>query len=118
MEILRLERNDQDFYDYMGPVFGSRIIEREAGDRFYDDPDKVWYVLPNRGAASVKHGLLRNFWAADDETADMLVEALRADNPHLSGVAPRQYEKAFADAGFQVSEHHKNFIEVYMSEKD
>ncbi len=118
MEILRLERGDQRFYDYLGPVFGSRVVEKDTGDRFYDDADKIWYVVPGRGAASVRQGLLRNFWAADRETADRLVEALWADNPRLGGVAPRRYEQAFVNCGFTVQGYRKNFIEVYMSEKD
>ena len=118
MEILRLERGDQRFYDYLGPVFGSRVIEKDTGDRFYDDMGKVWYVVPGRGAASVRQGLLRNFWAADRETADSLVEAIQADNPRLGGVAPRRYAQAFVKCGFTVQGYRKNFIEVYLSEKD
>ena len=118
MEILKLNHDNVSFYDYLGPVFGSRIIERDTGDRFYDDTDKDWYVIPGRGVASVKHGLLRNFWAADREAADQLIKVLCEDMPRLTGVAPRQHEQAFADAGFTVNEHHKNFIEVSMSEKD
>lgn len=118
MEILRLERTSRDFYIYMGPIFGSRIIEKETGDRFYDDAEKMWYVAPGRGAASMRSGILRNFWAADDETAQELVEAMVLDNRRLSGVAARRYENAFKTHGFTVQSYRKNFIEVYMSEKD
>lgn len=118
MEILRLERTNKDFYIYMGPIFGSRIIEKETGDRFYDDAEKLWYIAPARGAASVKVGVLRNFWAADEETAQELVRAMVLDNRRLSGVAARRYEGAFKASGFTVQSYRKNFIEVYMSEKD
>lgn len=118
MEILRLERGDERFYDYLGPVFGSRIVEKDTGDRFYDDIGKVWYVLPGRGAASVRQGVLRNFWAVDQETADSLAAAIRADNLRLGGVAPRRYAQSFVKCGFTVQGYRKNFIEVYLSEKD
>lgn len=53
MEIRKLIRSDEDFYAVLGPVFGSRLIEKQTKDRFYDDADKVWYVVQGKGAASV-----------------------------------------------------------------
>lgn len=118
MEILRLERENRDFYAYMGPIFGSRIIEKETGDRFYDDPEKLWYIAPGRGAASVRAGVLRNFWASDEKTAFSIAQEMLRDNRRLSGVASRRYESVFKALGFTVQSYRKNFIEVYLSEKD
>ena len=49
MEIRKLTRTDEDFYAVLGPVFGSRLIEKQTRDRFYDDAGKVWYVITGKG---------------------------------------------------------------------
>lgn len=41
---MRIDRNNPDFYKVMGPVFGSRLIQRQTNDRFYDDPGKEWFI--------------------------------------------------------------------------
>ena len=51
MPVLRMNRSSAGFYEIMGPVFGSRAIERDTHDRFYDDADKEWYCIPGEGAA-------------------------------------------------------------------
>lgn len=101
----------------MGPIFGSRVIEQETHDRFYDDFGKQWYLVPGSGAASVLGGKIRNFWAANPETADELICALKQDYARLSGVLPRQYETAFRQRDFKTSSYRRNFIEVYYNEE-
>lgn len=118
MKVLKLNRENEDFYVYMGPVFGSRLVDMDTRDRFYDDADKQWYVVPGKGAASVREGSIRNFWAVSDEIADAMIAAILEDNPRrLEGVAPMQYEECFKNAGFHVEGYRKNFIRVYRYEK-
>lgn len=112
MTILRLTRNDADFYTHLGPVFGSRTLEKETRDRFYDDPEKVWYLLPGEGVASMLDGVIRNFWAADDTAAEALIQALLQDVERPRGILPRIYEKSFRRKGFHTEGYRKNFIEV------
>ena len=118
MEIRRLTRSDEDFYTVMGPIFGSRLIEKQTKDRFYDDPAKVWFVIPGKGAASLLDCIIKNFWAVNDETADTLVSARVQEQKWLDGVLPRTYEDVFKRHGFETSDHRVNFIEVYRHEKD
>ena len=40
MCVVRTNRSDPNFYLLVGPYFGSRKIERQTRDRFYDDPGK------------------------------------------------------------------------------
>ena len=42
---MKMSRKDPDFYSIMGPVFGSREIQRKTGDRFFDDDNKEWHVF-------------------------------------------------------------------------
>lgn len=111
MKIRRTTQTDSDFYLLMGPVFGSREIERATHDRFFDDPGKVWYVA-SEGTASVLNGVIRNFYAADEETALALLDVLTSEYANLRGTVPRTWRTAFLAAGFSVEDHSRNFIEV------
>ena len=112
MPVLRMNRSSEGFYEIMGPVFGSRAIERDTHDRFYDDADKEWYCIPGEGAASVKHGSIRNFWASSPAVAAELLAAMQADCVRLSGIVPCAHREAFSQAGFSVRAHRVNFLEV------
>lgn len=112
MKVLRLTRTDESFYSLLGPVFGSRIVEQSTHDRFYDDPNKIWYLVPDRGAASVLDTTIRNFWAVDEKTAVLIIDALLAEYDRLKGILPNRYESVFHDKGFRTQGYRKNFIEV------
>lgn len=32
------------FYNDLGPIFGSREIEKELGGKVYDDPGRIWFI--------------------------------------------------------------------------
>ncbi len=112
MQVLKMNRKSESFYEVLGPVFGSRVIEQETHDRFYDDPEKEWYVIQGRGAASVKGGQIKNFWAVDDAAAGELIDAMKVEHSTLHGVVPKQQEKAFQEQGFLTFARRVNFIEV------
>ena len=40
--IKKMTNSTPGFYELMGPIFGSRDIEKITGDRFFDDDDKIW----------------------------------------------------------------------------
>jgi len=118
MQPRKLRQSDEDFYALMGPVFGSRSIEKATRDRFYDDAGKIWYLIPGKAAASVLENTIRNFWAEDGEAAKCVIEALKADYRRLRGVLPNQHETVFREQAFAVQGYRKNYIEVYWDEKD
>ena len=37
---MKITNKDPGFYDLLGPIFGSRKVHRETGDRFFDDDKK------------------------------------------------------------------------------
>ena len=111
MSIRKITREDSDFYSVMGPVFGSRDIERASHDRFYDDPGKIWYVSEN-AVASTLHHTIRNFYAKNIVSALPLIKGMMAEHGKLVGIVPRKHLEAFRECGFFVKEHSKNFIEV------
>lgn len=50
MQKIRLNQKSPNFYELLGPVFGSRTIEQETNDRFYDDAEKEWFLLLDQDA--------------------------------------------------------------------
>lgn len=110
--IQKLNPKDENFYALMGPFFGSRRVEKETRDRFFDDEDKSWYICVGRCAASLRQGSIRNFWAIDEEAADELICALLEERDHLSGIVPDRYENSFRKARFLTHGYRRNFIEV------
>lgn len=118
MKVLKLDRDHEDFYDCLGPIFGSRKIEQDTKDRFYDDPGKMWYLIPGQGVASVRGDTIKNFWAATPEAAQSLLEALVSEYERLDGIVPNKHADSFAKAGFSVNAYRKNFLEVRYYAKD
>ncbi|MBQ3079056.1 MAG: hypothetical protein IJC48_03510 [Clostridia bacterium] len=96
----------------MGKIFGSREIEKITHDRFYDDEDKIWYVIEDRAAASVKKDIIKNFWAEDDELADAVLKEIVSRENIKGGVLPAVFQDIYRVNGFSVSEYSRNFVEV------
>ena len=113
MKILRLTHESKEFYKYMGPVFGSRKIQRETGDRFYDDEGKIWFVAIVKGyvaaAISVKNRTIKNMYGSDKEITELITEAeAEADG----GIVPAIYSDACVAAGYVAVPHSNKFIKI------
>lgn len=112
---MKMSRKDPDFYSVMGPVFGSREIQRKTGDRFFDDDNKEWHVFTDlhgnvTTVLSVSKNLIKNVYAND---MDCLFLLLKDIYPEIkSGIVPIIYTEVFKSAGYRVSESSKNFIQV------
>lgn len=118
MGIIKTSRIDEDFYRIMGPVFGSRAVERQTHDRFYDDPGKIWYLLEDRAVASVLGSTIKNFWAVDAASADALLREILSEYRYLDGIVPAAHENVFCQNGFETAAYRKNFIEVQYEKRD
>ena len=90
---MKMSRKDPDFYSIMGPVFGSREIQRKTGDRFFDDENKEWYIIyKERQNCSTEEILMiieiraRNCFAFDEQIAFSMKADMRnrkfASNVH------------------------------------
>lgn len=116
-DVRYLTREDADFYEIMGPIFGSRKITRETNDHFYDDADKKWvcgkgegddvdFVFSINGA-----GILKNLYIANEEA--VLEElSLAALNNVVWGNVPIQYKNVLEAAGFEIQDESAKFVMV------
>ena len=81
MNIVRTNRNEADFYRLLGPYFGSRRIEKETRDRFYDDPGKTWYVTSGGVAPTLNRPLALAMLDAAFSAPGTQVDLIIRDKP-------------------------------------
>lgn len=111
----------EKFYEFMGPVFGSREVQRTTGDRFYDDPDKTWWIYINDkqvvAVLSVKGSEIKNVYGEREYLAILLKEVY----PFVSsGIVPCIYREIYDSTGYKVSEKSSNYVNIkgaYIREK-
>lgn len=69
-----MTNKDRGFYKIMGPVFGSREIQRVTNDRLYDDPEKKWIInISDENdvdvAISINNNAVKNIYSKNDKEA-------------------------------------------------
>lgn len=112
-----MTNKSKNFYHHIGPVFGSREVERATGDRFYDDDDKVWYLYYDSGKpnvfVSIKNNVIKNVWAEKrSNLIDVLKQILKEKQIQIS-VVPKIFLKEYEEAGYEILEEEKvKFIEI------
>lgn len=113
--IKRMNNREPDFYKYLGPVFGSRKIQRSTKDRFYDDNGKEWILNINDtedilAVLSVSDDEIKNVYADDNHA---LAELLKTVYPFIrSGIVPSIYREQYQESGFLVLEHSTNYVNI------
>lgn len=113
--IKRMNNKEPDFYKYLGPVFGSRKIQRLTKDRFYDDNGKEWILNINdaediQAVLSISDNRIKNVYADDNHA---LVELLKKTYPFIrSGTVPSIYREQYQESGFLVLEHSTNYVNI------
>lgn len=112
--VKRMKNTDRGFYGYMGKVFGSRRVQRDTTDRFYDDAGKEWIIDVRNGEVvsviSMEKMLIKNVYAED---VFSLIEILKSVYAEVSsGTVPSAYREAYTAAGYQITEEKKNFVVI------
>lgn len=112
--IKRMNNSSPEFYGYMGKIFGSRKVQKETSDRFYDDDGKEWILHIDKksvsAVVSVKDNIIKNVYAED---AFALMEILRGIYTEIyNGLVPISYKEIYVGAGYKIVEEKKNFLEI------
>lgn len=116
-KIVEMENSDENFYKFLGPVFGSREVQRVTGDRFYDDPGKKWYFeIGSLGevvaVVSVKDNVIKNVYASDNKALLKIMKGIHADIKESK--VPVIYKEVYENAGYIIEkdEYLKRFIKI------
>lgn len=79
--IVKMNNKCENFYQYMGKVFGSRIIQIETNDRIYDDSNKEWLVRLKDGVpvafVSVIKNVIKNVYTTKEEYLEEVLDEVK-----------------------------------------
>lgn len=113
--IIPINNKSKNFYAHLGKVFGSREVQRQTGDRFYDDDEKMWYLYYNRGTpdtfVSVRGNVIKNIWGKDPSH---LVEVLRGIKGEIGeSLVPKCFLEEYKEAEYTIIDNGtKNFVKI------
>ena len=113
---LKMNNRSKDFYTYLGPIFGSRDVEAETKDRFYDDDNKEWILHISHGcvdtAVSINdEGVIRNVYIRNAAAGyEILSELFPEAAP---SVVPIKYAEIYEKCGYTVRDRSVNFVKIF-----
>lgn len=116
--ILKMNNKSENFYNYMGKFFGSRLVQNKINDRVYDDPNKEWYILLEEekpvAFLSLIDNTIKNVYSLKDEQLEKLLKGVKKDiNIHMS-ILPKVYLDTYKKLDFEIFDDktYKNFVVV------
>lgn len=98
--IMKMTNKDENFYNYMGRFFGSRIIQTETKDRVYDDNNKIWYIYLNEdnkpcSFVSVCDNIIKNVYSVNNSYLKKLLLLIKNDISIEPSIVTRIYEDIY-----------------------
>lgn len=116
--VLKMTNKSKNFYEYMGKIFGSRIIQNQTNDRIYDDDNKIWYVAleDDRAMAfvSVVNDVIKNVYASKEKCLTKVLTAVKNDIKIKPSTVTNLYVDIYKNAEYNVEEPdtYKNFVVI------
>lgn len=117
--IVKMNNKTENFYHYMGKVFGSRIIQRQTNDRIYDDNNKEWYIYLEEekvvAFVSIASGIIKNAYTIRDSYLVKVLKKVKEENKIKESIVPNVYKALYKEAGFTIDPMNslKNFVMIY-----
>lgn len=120
--IIKLTNKDENFYQYMGKFFGSRMIQKQTNDRIFDDDNKVWYLYVEDNIitsfVSVTKNIIKNIYTTKNEHLIELINELKKDNKNqiAKSIVTNTYLEVYEKCKFEIEPKQlsKNFVTIYM----
>ncbi len=121
--IKKITNKEEDFYQYMGKIFGSRSIERQINDRIYDDDSKEWYVYLKEekvmALVSISKNVIKNIYTTKEKYLEEILKKVKEEKNITYSVVTKSYTEIYQKCGFKISgtQEYKNFVTIYTEEK-
>lgn len=118
MMIIKMNNKCEDFYTIMGKVFGSRIVQNETHDRFFDDNKKYWYVYIDDETpvafVSVIDDVIKNIYCINEESLVKLLNSIKKEINIKDSIVTNAYVSAYELSNLIVdtSNGYKNFVVI------
>lgn len=117
-----ISRSKPDFYNLMGPFFGSRSVAKEIGINVYDDADKQWFAAFDGGLigfASYRNGVVSDCYVLPQHRNKGVFKCLLASlcmltEGNLRATCTNASKQAFLNEGFVPVKTTKNFTFMEM----
>ncbi len=117
--VTKMNNKYKSFYQYMGKMFGSRVIEKQTNDRIYDDNDKDWYMVIEddkvQAFVSVNSkNVIKNLYTVKKEYLSEILRYIRMERNIAPSVVTNIYVDLYKRSGFKIEEEEKlkNFVIV------
>ncbi len=116
--VVKMNNKTEKFYEYMGKIFGSRLIQNQTNDRIYDDDSKIWYIYLDDekvlAFVSISNNIIKNVYGIKDKCLKDVLEQVKKENKITFSTVTNIYEKLYSSTGFKVNktEGLKNFVVI------
>ena len=121
--IIKMTNKDEKFYEYMGRLFGSRLVEKQTNDRIYDDDSKEWYIYLEEDKVvafvSISKNVIKNIYTTKEKYLEYILNLIKEENHITYSIITKSYAEIYEKCGFKISKNqdYKNFVLVYTEEK-
>ena len=121
--IIKMTNKDEKFYEYMGRLFGSRLVEKQTNDRIYDDDSKEWYLYLEEDKVlafvSISKNVMKNIYTTKEKYLEEILNQIKEENHITYSIITKSYAEIYEKCGLKISKNqdYKNFVLVYTEEK-
>ena len=121
--IVKLNNKSENFYNYLGRFFGSRIVELTTQDRIYDDNNKDWYIYVQKDIVtsfvSVSNSKIKNIYSTNVNHLSTLLTNIDKDIKIKPSTVTNIYKDIYENCNFNVSDcNYKNFVKIWSNENE
>ena len=97
--IIKITNQEENFYQYMGKIFGSRLIEKQTNDRIYDDDKKEWYLYLEeekvKAFVSVSKNVMKNIYTTKEDYLEQILKKLKKESKIVPSIVTNQYREIY-----------------------
>lgn len=117
--VVKITNKHKNFYQYMGRIFGSRLIQKQTNDRIYDDDDKIWYLYIEEkkvmAFVSINKNVIKNIYTTKEKYLEEILKRVKKENEITYSIVTNYYKDLYVKCGFEVSKNqdYKNFVTIY-----
>lgn len=122
--IIKTTNKDEKFYQYMGKIFGSRLIQSQTNDRIYDDDNKEWYINLEeekvKAFVSVNKNIIKNVYTTKDIYLEEILKEIKKEKNITYSIVTNCYIDIYEKCEFNVvkEQGYKNFVTIYAKKEE